>query len=228
MNHILLVDDEKDIVDICQTYFEYEGYTVTTASNGEEALQHLNDSIDLIVLDIMMPELNGYDVVKEMKQRQLDIPFIYLSAKTQEQDTIYALTLGADDYMTKPFSPRELVLRANNLLNRVRKCMNLQSSLRFGALELNDTQKRALIYDEPVNLRIKEFELLWYLGKHENEVISKSELIQEVWQYDYYEDVNTVNVHIHRLREKFEQFNYHDYTIKTVWGLGYTFERKQS
>lgn len=228
MNHILLVDDEKDIVDICQTYFEYEGYTVTTASNGEEALQHLNDSIDLIVLDIMMPELNGYDVVKEMKQRQLDIPFIYLSAKTQEQDTIYALTLGADDYMTKPFSPRELVLRANNLLNRVRKCMNLQSSLKFGALELNDTQKRALIYDEPVNLRIKEFELLWYLGKHENEVISKSELIQEVWQYDYYEDVNTVNVHIHRLREKFEQFNYYDYTIKTVWGLGYTFERKQS
>lgn len=228
MNHILLVDDEKDIVDICQTYFEYEGYTVTTASNGEEALQHLNDSIDLIVLDIMMPELNGYDVVKEMKQRQLDIPFIYLSAKTQEQDTIYALTLGADDYMTKPFSPRGLVLRANNLLNRVRKCMNLQSSLKFGALELNDTQKRALIYDEPVNLRIKEFELLWYLGKHENEVISKSELIQEVWQYDYYEDVNTVNVHIHRLREKFEQFNYYDYTIKTVWGLGYTFERKQS
>ena len=227
MNHILLVDDEKDIVDICQTYFEYEGYTVTTASNGEEALQHLDDSIDLIVLDIMMPELNGYDVVKEMKLRQLDIPFIYLSAKTQEQDTIYALTLGADDYMTKPFSPRELVLRANNLLNRVQKCMNLQSCLKFGALELNDTQKRALIYDEPVNLRIKEFELLWYLGKHENEVISKSELIQEVWQYDYYEDVNTVNVHIHRLREKFEQFNYRDYMIKTVWGLGYTFERNQ-
>lgn len=225
MNRILLVDDEQDIVDICQTYFEYEGYHVTTASNGEEALSKLDETIDLIVLDIMMPNVNGYEVIKEMKDRNLDIPFIYMSAKTQEQDTIYALTLGADDYIKKPFSPRELVLRANNLLNRVKKCSTAQSKLVFESLELNDTQKCMLINEMPVNLRIKEFELLWYLATHENQAISKSELLEKVWGYDYYEDANTVNVHIHRIREKFEQFHFDDYSITTVWGLGYKFER---
>lgn len=116
MTHLLIVDDEQDIVDICQTYFEYEGYKVTTTTSGKEAISLLSNDIDIMVLDIMMPEVNGYDIVKEMKRQKLDIPFIYLTAKTQEHDTIYALTLGADDYVKKPFSPRELVLRINNLL----------------------------------------------------------------------------------------------------------------
>ncbi|UXV34635.1 response regulator transcription factor [Staphylococcus sp. IVB6181] len=226
MNTILIVDDEQDIVDICQTYFEYEGYKVVTAENGEEALNQLNASIDLIVLDIMMPNVDGYEVIKQMKQRKLDIPFIYMSAKTKEHDTIYALTLGADDYIKKPFSPRELVLRANNLLNRVKRCQVQENILVFDTLELNDQRKSAVIEDTVVNLRVKEFELLWYLATHENQAISKSQLLEEVWGYDYYEDASTVNVHIHRIRDKFDQLKFDAYTITTVWGLGYKFERK--
>lgn len=226
MNTILIVDDEQDMVDICQTYFECEGYKVLTAHNGEDALNQLDPSIDLIILDIMMPNVDGYEVIKEMKQRQLDIPFIYMSAKTKEHDTIYALTLGADDYLKKPFSPRELVLRANNLLNRVKRSQSAQTALTFDTLKLNDQQKSVEINGAVVNLRIKEFELLWYLATHENQAISKSQLLEEVWGYDYYEDASTVNVHIHRIREKFEQFRFDAYTITTVWGLGYKFERK--
>ncbi|MBU6943400.1 response regulator transcription factor [Staphylococcus sp. CWZ226] len=226
MNTILIVDDEQDMVVICQTYFEYEGYKVLTAHNGEDALNQLDPSIDLIILDIMMPNVDGYEVIKEMKQRQLDIPFIYMSAKTKEHDTIYALTLGADDYLKKPFSPRELVLRANNLLSRVKRSQSAQTALTFDTLKLNDQQKSVEINGAVVNLRIKEFELLWYLATHENQAISKSQLLEEVWGYDYYEDASTVNVHIHRIREKFEQFHFDAYTITTVWGLGYKFERK--
>ncbi|MDQ7113696.1 response regulator transcription factor [Staphylococcus simulans] len=226
MNTILIVDDEQDMVDICQTYFEYEGYKVLTAHNGEDALNQLDPSIDLIILDIMMPNVDGYEVIKEMKQRQLDIPFIYMSAKTKEHDTIYALTLGADDYLKKPFSPRELVLRANNLLSRVKRSQSAQTALTFDTLKLNDQQKSVEINGAVVNLRIKEFELLWYLATHENQAISKSQLLEEVWGYDYYEDASTVNVHIHRIREKFEQFHFDAYMITTVWGLGYKFERK--
>ena len=159
MTHLLIVDDEQDIVDICQTYFEYEGYQVTTTTNGKEAIQLLSSDIDVMILDIMMPEVSGYDIVKEMKAKQLDIPFIYLTAKTQEHDTIYALTLGADDYVKKPFSPRELVLRTNNLLTRISK---YQSSNRIEQLEFN-----GLIFiniNQEIPMRIKEFELLWYLA----------------------------------------------------------------
>ncbi|QJF24290.1 response regulator transcription factor [Mammaliicoccus vitulinus] len=224
MANILIVDDEQDILDICKTYFEYEGHQVVTASNGQQAIDRMKDNIDLIILDIMMPEKNGYDVVKEMKAQQLDIPFIYLTAKTQEHDTIYALTLGADDYIKKPFSPRELVLRAHNLLNRTQK-YNKQAYLTFGSLQLCKQEKIIQIDGQDIALRVKEFDLLWYLAEHEKMVITKSELLEKVWGYDYYEDANTVNVHIRRIREKLEQQNYDEYVIKTVWGLGYKFER---
>ncbi|EHJ08803.1 response regulator transcription factor SaeR [Staphylococcus simiae] len=226
MTHILLVDDEQDIVDICQTYFEYEGYQVTTTTNGHEAISLLSYDIDIMILDIMMPEVNGYDIVKEMKQQQLDIPFIYLTAKTQEHDTIYALTLGADDYIKKPFSPRELVLRTNNLLNRIKKYQHHPiDQLNFDELSLCNLSKVITINGHDLTMRIKEFELLWYLASRENQVISKSELLEEVWGYDFYEDANTVNVHIHRIREKLEKESFTSYTITTVWGLGYKFER---
>ncbi|MBU5271664.1 response regulator transcription factor SaeR [Staphylococcus caprae] len=229
MTHLLIVDDEQDIVDICQTYFEYEGYQVTTTTNGKEAIQLLSSDIDVMILDIMMPEVSGYDIVKEMKAKQLDIPFIYLTAKTQEHDTIYALTLGADDYVKKPFSPRELVLRTNNLLTRISKYQssNRIEQLEFNGLILNNSSKTLTIDHQEIPMRIKEFELLWYLASRENDVISKSELLEKVWGYDYYEDANTVNVHIHRIREKLEKHHFITYTITTVWGLGYKFERSR-
>ncbi|HCZ1123139.1 TPA: response regulator transcription factor [Staphylococcus aureus] len=228
MTHLLIVDDEQDIVDICQTYFEYEGYKVTTTTSGKEAISLLSNDIDIMVLDIMMPEVNGYDIVKEMKRQKLDIPFIYLTAKTQEHDTIYALTLGADDYVKKPFSPRELVLRINNLLTRMKKYHHQPvEQLSFDELTLINLSKVVTVNVHEVPMRIKEFELLWYLASRENEVISKSELLEKVWGYDYYEDANTVNVHIHRIREKLEKESFTTYTITTVWGLGYKFERSR-
>ena len=228
IDDLLIVDDEQDIVDICQTYFEYEGYKVTTTTSGKEAISLLSNDIDIMVLDIMMPEVNGYDIVKEMKRQKLDIPFIYLTAKTQEHDTIYALTLGADDYVKKPFSPRELVLRINNLLTRMKKYHHQPvEQLSFDELTLINLSKVVTVNGHEVPMRIKEFELLWYLASRENEVISKSELLEKVWGYDYYEDANTVNVHIHRIREKLEKESFTTYTITTVWGLGYKFERSR-
>ena len=167
MTHLLIVDDEQDIVDICQTYFEYEGYQVTTTTNGREAIKLLSSEIDVMILDIMMPEVTGYDIVKEMKAQQLE----------------------------------------------------------FNGLILKNPSKTLTINSEDIPMRIKEFELLWYLASRENEVISKSELLENVWGYDYYEDANTVNVHIHRIREKLEKHHFITYTITTVWGLGYKFER---
>ena len=169
MTHLLIVDDEQDIVDICQTYFEYEGYQVTTTTNGREAIKLLSSEIDVMILDIMMPEVSGYDIVKEMKAQQLDIPFIYLTAKTQEHDTIYALTLGADDYVKKPFSPRELVLRTNNLLARISKYQSNHQTeqLEFNGLILKNQSKTLTINSEEIPMRIKEFELLWYLASRE-------------------------------------------------------------
>lgn len=225
MPHILIADDEKDIREICKTYFEFEGYQVTLAENGKEALEFLDEAIDLLVLDIMMPEADGYDVVKEMKAQQLDIPYIYLTAKTSESDTIFGLMLGADDYVKKPFSPRELVIRAKNLLNRVTTKPTRHEVINCGNLKLNNMTKIVEINSKVIPFRIKEFELLWYFVTHEDEAISKTSLIEEVWGYEFYEDVNSLNVHVHRIREKLESNHFNEYTISTVWGLGYKFQR---
>lgn len=226
MEHIVIVDDEPNIRDICKTYFEFEGYRVTTAANGQEAIDLLDTPVDLFILDIMMPEKDGYAVVNAMKERQLDIPYIYLTAKTTESETIYGLMLGADDYVKKPFSPRELVIRAKNILSRSHKHTASPQTLTFGALTLDNLTKTVTIHDTTVILRVKEFELLWYFATHENVALSKTELLEKVWGYDYYEDMNTLNVHIHRLREKLEHHHYQDYVISTVWGLGYQFQRR--
>lgn len=225
MPHILIADDEKDIREICKTYFEFEGYQVTLAENGKEALGFLDESIDLMVLDIMMPEVDGYDVVKEIKAQQFDIPYIYLTAKTSESDTIFGLMLGADDYVKKPFSPRELVIRAKNLLDRLATKPKKHEVISCGDLKLNNVTKTVEINGETVPFLIKEFELLWYFMTYEDEAISKTSLIEEVWGYEFYEDVNSLNVHIHRIREKLENNRFNEYTISTVWGLGYKFQR---
>lgn len=224
MAHILVVDDEPDILSICKTYFEYEGHQVTTAFNGVDGLAKIDDTIDLLVLDIMMPELDGIELVQRLHQQGIDKPFIYLTAKTQEQDLLFGLTLGADDYIMKPFNPRELVLRVNNLLRRTTPQTQVDKHLTFGTLALDARQHRALVGDEDLQLRTKEFDVLWYLAEREDAVVSKSELLEKVWGFDYYEDASTVNVHVHRIREKLEKYDL-AYQISTVWGLGYRFER---
>ncbi|TGA98916.1 response regulator transcription factor [Sporolactobacillus shoreae] len=222
---ILIVDDEPTIVDVAKRYLEKENFKVLTASNGGEALEICRHrSVHLIVTDIMMPEVDGYDFILQIIDSGKEIPFLFISAKTQEQDRLYSLTLGADDYVTKPFSPRELVLRVKNILRRVNK--NAGHTINRGALKIDYEKRSATLYDVPLDLTLKEFDLLWVLALDQERVYSKSELFDKVWGAEYYEDANTMNVHIHHLREKLERASDgspHP-VIKTVWGLGYKLE----
>ncbi|MED1203494.1 response regulator transcription factor [Heyndrickxia acidicola] len=222
---ILIVDDEPTILDVSKRYLEKENFKVLTASDGKEALEICqHNQINLIVTDIMMPEVDGYDFILQVLDLDEEIPFLFISAKTQEKDRLYSLTLGADDYITKPFSPRELVLRIKNILRRINK--NTSKFINRGVLKIDYEKRAAILYDVPLDLTIKEFDLLWVLALDKERVYSKSELFEKVWGSDYYEDANTMNVHIHRLRDKLEHVSDgrpHP-AIKTIWGLGYKLE----
>lgn len=228
MLSILIADDEQPIVDVCKLYLQNDGYRVYTASNGEEAMNVVhNHAIDFIIIDVMMPKMNGYEFIESLQNQGLDIPFLFLTALNQEKDTLYGLTLGADDYMTKPFSPRELVFRIKNIIKRSQKSKPRVAILNEGELYLNREERVAKLYGETLDLTNKEFDLLWFLVQEKHRVIPKSELLKEVWGYEYYEDANTVNVHIHHLREKIAlKAGQEPIFIKTVWGLGYQFKRE--
>ena len=209
---ILLVDDEFEITDIQNRYLSQAGYTVFVAHDGVEGLELFkNKSIDLIITDIMMPKMDGYDFISEVQYLLPDQPFLFITAKTSEQDKIFGLSMGADDFITKPFSPRELVLRVNNIFKRI---------YRGG----NPTQVH--VDNHLLNLTIKAFELLWILCKNPERVFSKTELYEKVWQEEFIDDTNTLNVHIHALRHELSKHSsLHTPTIKTVWGLGYKIEK---
>ncbi|MBC1472865.1 response regulator transcription factor [Listeria seeligeri] len=224
MDTILLVDDEETIVDVCRRYLEKEGFRVLTANNGEVALQlYKSEHVDLLVVDIMMPKMDGHTLVMEIQELEKDTPFLYLSALTQEKERLYGLTLGADDYMSKPFSPRELVLRVKNILRRTKRSSEPET-LKHGLLFLDKSKRLVLVNQEELELTIKEFDLLWLLASENKRVFSKSELLERVWGYEYDGDANTINVHIHHLREKLQANDEKVIFIKTVWGLGYKFE----
>lgn len=230
MTSVLIVDDELPIVEICQLYLLNEGYTVFTATNGEEAEKIVkSNAIDFMVVDIMMPKKNGYEYVEQLQAEGYDIPFLYLTALNQEKDTLYGLALGADDYMTKPFSPRELLFRIRNILKRANKFkLHEPAVLQEQGLRLNKDERAAYLNEQMLDLTNKEFDLLWTLVEEKHRVLSKSELLKKVWGYDYYEDSSTVNVHVHHLREKLATLD-QDKTvvIKTVWGIGYQFKSSE-
>ncbi|MEW9503035.1 response regulator transcription factor [Jeotgalibacillus marinus] len=228
MNHkVLLVDDEENILDVCSRYLEREDYRVMTASNGRDALkQYEAFQPDLVVLDVMMPEMNGWKVAEAIRQKN-ETPIIMLTALGQEQDRIYGLTIGADDYITKPFSPRELLLRIKNILRRTyvysdkRKSEDLIIS---GVLTIDIGKRLVMISKKEIDLTIKEFDILALLAQHPSQVFSKTHLLEKLWGYAYDGDANTINVHIRRLREKIENNPSKPIFIKTVWGIGYKFE----
>ncbi|KUP05687.1 transcriptional regulator [Bacillus coahuilensis m2-6] len=228
MYTILLADDEESILDVCRRYIELEGYRVMTATNGQDALKLVNEySPHLIVLDIMMPIQDGWHVAEQVRMSR-DTPIIMLTALGQERDRIYGLSIGADDYLVKPFSPKELVLRVNNILRRVYRTGGVKeeqhSTIRFGEL-LIDTDRRFVERNRmKIELTVKEYDLLVLLARHPKQVFSKSQLIEKVWGYEYDGDANTVNVHIRRLREKIEMDPSNPQFIHTVWGIGYRFE----
>lgn len=204
---------------------EKEGYGVFQATDAHTALQILaNQTINLVITDITMPEMDGYEFILEVIEKNEAMPFIFISAKSANQDKLYSLTLGADDYLTKPFNPLELVLRVKNILRRVYP--ESTQKLVFGELTIDHTRYVATIKDEVLELTSKEFTLLWTLAKEPDKVFSRSELLHLVWESEFLDDMNTVNVYVHRLREKLNQFGTDAGMpiIKTVWGIGYKLE----
>ncbi|MFD1430678.1 response regulator transcription factor [Lacticaseibacillus mingshuiensis] len=224
---ILLADDESAIMEINQRYLKDAGYVVLTAADGAEALNVFkHQHVDLVITDIMMPNMDGYDLIDEVQLLNPDQPFLFITAKTSDQDKIFALNLGADDFISKPFSPRELVLRVGNILRRINGSRGQQDKTQLGNLRVDYTAHEATVKGQTLDLTAKDFELLWLLAGNPRHVFSKTELYQIVWGEAYLEvDANTLNVHIHALRAQLCSYGDEQTpTIKTVWGLGYKIE----
>ncbi|MDP4551953.1 response regulator transcription factor [Alkalihalobacillus macyae] len=223
---ILLVDDEESIIDVSTRYLQRDGYEVITAANGEEAIvKWRNEKPDLIVLDLMMPLKDGIETAEEIRAVD-DVPIIMLTALGQERDRLLGLTVGADDYLTKPFSPRELVLRVRNILRRTKKVESDKSPsiITYGDLVIDESRRKVMLSGNEIELTVKEFDILFLLASHPTLVFPRSQLIEAIWGYEFDGDGNTVNVHIRRLREKIEKDSAEPKWIKTVWGIGYKFE----
>ena len=226
MSHvrILLVDDEPAIVETVRAYLEAEGYAVQTASNGPEALKLAhNFHPDVVVLDLMLPGLDGLEVLRRLRQVS-DVYVLLLTAKTHETDKVVGLTMGADDYVTKPFSPRELVARVKALLRRGRRSDASDTALVFRRLRLDPQARRVWKDATQVELTPLEFDLLYALARYRGRVLSREQLIEQVWGYDYYGEDRVVDVHLGRIRKKIEDQAAIPRLIVTVRGAGYRFE----
>jgi two-component system response regulator ResD len=224
---ILVVDDEEHIRELVRLYMEKDGYTVAVAADGEEAVQKAKQlHPQLIILDIMLPKLDGWDVCREVRKFS-EIPIIMLTAKGEEFDKVLGLELGADDYLTKPFSPRELVARVKAILRRAvpEESVSNEDLLSFPGLTINQSSREVMVDEREATLTPKEFDLLWFFAKNPGKVFTREQLLTAVWGYDYYGDLRTVDTHIKRLREKVERDSSKPSPhVKTIWGVGYKFE----
>lgn len=215
---ILVVDDEELIRDVIKEYLEANNYIVDEASNGIEALEKLeNNKYDLLILDIMMKELDGFSMLDRLDKSKM-IPTIILSARGEEYDKLHGFDLGIDDYLTKPFSPKELVARVKAILNRSSK--NLPTLYKYKTLEINFSAHTVKIDNKLINLTPKEFEILSYLIKNKNTAISREQLLSKLWGYDFFGDDRTIDTHIKLLRNNLEKYRN---LIETVRGIGYKF-----
>lgn len=226
---VLVADDEREIADLVAIHLEKEGYKCFKVSDGEEAVRVVeNQSIDLLILDIMMPKMDGYEVTRLIREKH-NMPIIFLSAKTSDFDKVQGLVIGADDYMTKPFTPIELVARVNAQLRRFMKLNQYKPNtynkinLEYGGLVISPDQRTVTLYDKSIELTPKEFDILYLLASHPKKVFNVEHIFQRVWGEAYYEGGNTVMVHIRTLRKKLEEDKRKDKWIKTVWGVGYSF-----
>jgi two-component system response regulator ResD len=221
---ILVVDDDPTISDVVARYLRGEGYDVDVALDGAEALESARARYpDLVVLDLMLPRVDGLEVCRQLRT-QGAVPIIMLTAKGEETDKLVGLSLGADDYMTKPFSPKELVARVKAVLRRSAFPIGYEGkTLRFHNLSINPRTRQVKVSGRDVDLTAKEFDLLWFLAQRPQQVFSREQLLNDVWDYLYAGDTSTVTVHIRRLREKIEADPARPRYILTVWGVGYKF-----
>jgi len=221
---VLVVDDEPQIVDLVRDYLEHAGFAVLVAADGPQALRSVRTgSPDLVVLDLGLPGLDGLDVLRSLR-REGALPVIVLTARGEESDKLVGLELGADDYLTKPFHPQELVARAKALVRRARLEPDQPRLVRAGRLEVDLERHEVRFGDGRVQLRPKEFDLLALLARHPGRVFQRSELLDLVWGYDFPGYTRTVDVHVQQLREKLARGGVADPAIQTVWGVGYKLE----
>ena len=229
--NILIVDDEKEIADLIEVYLENEGFTVHKFYTAGDALRYIEKvKIDLAILDVMLPDIDGFTICKRIREKY-NFPVIMLTAREQEIDKITGLTLGADDYITKPFQPLELVARVKAQLRRFTKynsaeALSEEKHIEFSGLVLDKDNHECLLNEKRLNLTPIEFSILWILCSNRGRVVSSEELFLEVWGDKYFSNSNnTVMVHIRHLREKMHDSAEHPRYIKTVWGVGYKIEK---
>lgn len=223
-NKVLIVDDDAHIAELIKLYLEKEEYKTIVASNGAKALQLFKEEApSIVILDVMMPEMDGWQVCREIR-RISNIPIIMLTAKGETFDKVLGLELGADDYMVKPFEPKELIARVKAVLRRFEsKDTQAMKEIVFPNLTINLSNYELKICGKIVEIPPKELELLYFLASNPNRVFTREQLLEEVWGFDYFGDSRTVDVHIKRLREKLEGVE-GSWQLKTVWGVGYKFE----
>ncbi|MCR5416975.1 MAG: response regulator transcription factor [Pseudobutyrivibrio sp.] len=222
MKKILVVDDEEKIRSIIRKYGEFEGYEVSEANDGMEAIEKVKTigDYDVIIMDVMMPELDGFSACAEIKKIK-DIPVIMLSARGEEYDRIHGFEAGVDDYVVKPFSPKELMMRVNVVTSRTKSESDDAEIFRYEGLEINFTARTVSVDGKRVDMSPKEYELLFYLVRNKNIALERERLITEVWGYDYYGDDRTLDTHIKLLRNSLGEYRK---LLVTLRGVGYRFE----
>ncbi|MBM7616104.1 response regulator transcription factor [Alkaliphilus hydrothermalis] len=228
MKKILIVEDDVTIAELQRDYLEINGFSVDIQHQGDEGLkQAKEENYDLIILDVMLPELDGFEICKQIR-RDMDIPILMISAKKEDVDKIRGLGLGADDYMTKPFSPSELVARVKAHLARYDRLSGNRNhekdEIKIRGLSIDKISRRVHMNEKEIILTTKEFDLLTLLASNPNRVFTKEELFDKVWGMDSFGDISTVTVHIRRIREKIELEPSKPQYIHTIWGVGYRFE----
>ncbi len=219
---ILLVDDEHNIIELARMYLEQDGFRVLAAQDGRRALEVIDSSQpDLVVLDLMLPEIDGWEVCRRVRARSA-VPIIMLTARDEDIDKIVGLELGADDYMTKPFNPRELTARIRAILRRVAgpAVNSLPGPLRVGDVLIDPARREVRVGDRPVDLRAKEFDLLQVLAENAGLVLSREQLLNRVWGFDFYGQTRTVDVHVAHVRARLQAAG-SAVVVETVWGIGY-------
>lgn len=228
MNKILIVEDETAIAELEKDYLELSGFEVSIEANGEEGAKlALSEDFDLVILDLMLPDMDGFEICKKIREEK-NIPVIMVSAKKDDIDKIRGLGLGADDYMTKPFSPSELVARVKAHLARYDRLigsgMKENELIEIRGIKVDKTARRVYVNDEEKTFTTKEFDLLTFLAENPNRVFTKEELFQEIWDMESIGDIATVTVHIKKIREKIEFNTSKPQYIETIWGVGYRFK----
>lgn len=222
MYHILVVDDEDNIRQLIKKYANFEGYKVTKAADGMEALDICAQcSFDLIIMDVMMPELDGFSTLRQLRRKDRRTPVLMLSARGEEYDRIHGFELGVDDYVVKPFSPKELMLRAAAILRRAGDHEDLRETYTIDGITADFTSRQVFVDGVPVDMPPKEYDLFFYLVKNRNIALSREKLLSDVWGYDFYGDERTLDTHIKLLRKSLGPYSGR---IVTLRGVGYRFE----